>query len=110
MVPFYPAFRTVSKKLVKAPNVLGQPRHHGDGRSLLTAFARFAGLPAVVVIGREHGESGFQIAELLREALRQSIQAFQEDALRPIQRLDVAGRCPNERLAIELRQDRGGCL
>ena len=62
-----------------------------DRFALLTALARLAGLPAEVVVGREHGERRFQVAELFGEAQRQPIEPLHEYPLRAIQPLYVAG-------------------
>ena len=46
-----------------------------------SALARLAGLPAVIVIGREHGVSRFKVTELLEEAQGESLEPLQEHRL-----------------------------
>ena len=45
------------EKLVEVPKVVGQPGHHGGGRTELAGAARLAGPPDVIIMRREHGES-----------------------------------------------------
>ena len=47
--------------------------------------------PAEVVVGREHGESRFQVFELLRECVGQPIQPLEEKPLGAVQPLNVRG-------------------
>ncbi len=44
------------EKFAEAPNVPNQSRHHSSRRALRATLARLAGLPAIVVVRREHGK------------------------------------------------------
>lgn len=83
-------FRGLVEKLVERPDVAGQPGHHGGRGPLLARFARMAGLPAEVVIGREHGERGGQVLQLLGEAQRQAVEPLDEQPLGAVESLNRA--------------------
>ncbi len=70
--------------------MVGQPGHHAGGVPLTAALARLSGLPTIIVIGREHCESRFQVFQLLGKAISEPIQPFEEQPLRSIEPLDVA--------------------
>ena len=79
------------KQLVKRPNVAGDPAIIAAVEPQLAALARLSSLPAEIVIGREHGESRFQVAQLLGEAVGQPVEPLHKQPLRAVQPLDVAG-------------------
>ena len=78
------------KQLIKVPYVPSESCHHGSRATLLSALARLPGLPAKVVVRREHAERGFQVAELLGETQRQPVKSLHEHPLGAVQALYVA--------------------
>ncbi|MDE2471926.1 MAG: hypothetical protein KGL35_25165, partial [Bradyrhizobium sp.] len=72
-------FQNRLKKFVERPRMICQPIQHGGRRTELAGIAGLSGSPAEVVVGREHREGRFEVAELFREAERQPVQPTQEN-------------------------------
>ena len=66
-------------------------RHHSGCRSLLARFSGLPGPPAVVVVQGEHRESGFEVFQLLAEAIGQPVEPFHEQSLGAVEPFNV--RC-----------------